>query len=682
MSTASLLNVNNLFSYFRIRTKMWFGFGLLMIILLVITLSALISLKSVNSSVNNVVHVSQPMVFASLELVDALDQANASLGFYLLSQQESEKQTYLAALEKLKKIIKTIKELPAAQVNPETQDKIANIEKDIKIYSLYKNQMLELAVDFNKNFKGIGISSQKMNPIARDIQQRFSEMLLSEENEEATAARRPLLIEIMKIRLNWSSVISESRAYMAFRSKPLLANLDIFRGAVLENLKKLNSFGEIITFEQEDALAISTVKIGEFFSLMDEMIKVHSSEQWRADSYLIRTKLSPLVQKIKTQIKSLIDYERNESNVLSQELEELIDSTSTLVMTLLIIGLIMGTGSALLITYVIAKPLHDAVDAMTDIAEGEGDLTSRLNVRGQDEVADLASSFNGFVKKIQSTISEVAGSTTQLATAAEEMSMITTETRDGAGRQQSETDLVATAMSEMTATVQEVAKNADTAANAAQQADKQAGEGQAIVTETINSIDALAGEVEKASNVINLVKKDSENIGSVLAVIQGIAEQTNLLALNAAIEAARAGEQGRGFAVVADEVRTLASRTQQSTQEIQAMIESLQSGTQNAVTVMESSRNKANSTVKQASVAGSALQSITQSVGDITHMNNQIAEAARQQGEVAEEINQNIVNISDVATETANGADQLSIASSELANLSNNLQILVGRFKV
>jgi len=682
MNLLSLFNITSLFVRFRIRTKMWLGFGLLMIFLLIISVTTLFSMSSVNSSVNNVVHVSQPMVLASMELVDALDQANSALGFYLLSQDESEKKIYLDSLVKLKKLLKIIKELPATQSNVNIQEAIAEIEQDIKIYSLYKKEMLELAIDFNKNFKGIGISSEKMNPLAREIQQNFSEMLLSEENEEATADRRPLLIEIMKIRLNWSNVISSSRAYMAFRSQSLLTNLGIFRQAVLKSLTKIESFGDLITFEQEEALKISKLKINEYFIVMDEMIRVHGSEQWRTDSYLIRTKLGPLVQRINNQIKSLVDTERDKSRFLTDELEKKIDLTTTLVVTLLIIGLVLGTGSAVLITHLIAKPLNDAVNAMTDIAEGEGDLTSRLNVCGKDEVADLGRSFNNFVEKIQLTINEVSGSTAQLASAAEEMSMITSDTRDGAGRQQSETDLVATAMTEMTSTVQEVAKNAIAAAEAAKQADIQADEGRNIVTKTIDSIDALASEVDKAADVINKVEHDSEKIGSVLAVIQGIAEQTNLLALNAAIEAARAGEQGRGFAVVADEVRTLASRTQQSTQEIQAMIESLQSGARNAVSVMESSKGKANDTVKLASIAGSALESITQSVGDINHMNNQIAEAAKQQGEVAEEINQNIVNITDVATETANGADQLLTASSDLATLSNNLQMLVARFKV
>jgi len=260
--------------------------------------------------------------------------------------------------------------------------------------------------------------------------------------------------------------------------------------------------------------------------------------------------------------------------------------------------------------------------------------------------------------------------------------MMTGETRTGVQRQQTETALVATSINEMSSTVHEVAQNAETAAAGASEADSQTEKGKQIVSSTVSSIRTLASEVEKASQVIAQVEKDSEEIGSVLEVIRGIAEQTNLLALNAAIEAARAGEQGRGFAVVADEVRNLASRTQESTQEIQEMIERLQKGSREAVTAMVSGQEQAEQTVEQASQAESSLSEISSAVAQINEMNAHIAEASRQQGEVVEEINKNIVNITQVADDSANGADQLSTASQEMANLAVNLESQVSRFKV
>ena len=283
---------------------------------------------------------------------------------------------------------------------------------------------------------------------------------------------------------------------------------------------------------------------------------------------------------------------------------------------------------------------------------------------------------------MQEVIRQVTSSTSQLSAAAEEMSMITAETRTGVQRQQSETALVATAVNEMSSTVHEVANSAGTAASAASQADSQSEQGKQVVSSTVSSIRTLASEVETAANVIAQLEKDSESIGSVLEVIRGIAEQTNLLALNAAIEAARAGEQGRGFAVVADEVRSLASRTQESTQEIQEMIERLQKGSRDAVKAMQSGQEQAHSTVEQASQAETSLGEISSAVAQINEMNAHIAEASRQQGEVVEEINKNIINITQVADDSANGADQLSTASQEMASLAVDLETQVSHFKI
>jgi len=346
------------------------------------------------------------------------------------------------------------------------------------------------------------------------------------------------------------------------------------------------------------------------------------------------------------------------------------------------ITLILGISIAWWLGKNISRPIQTASLAMDDIAEGEGDLTKRLEEKGKDEVSSLSMAFNHFAEKVRVMVGHVAGSTSQLAAAAEEMSSITQETTQGVQRQQAETEQVATAMNEMTATVQEVARHASEAADAAKSANEEAANGNTIVERVVQAINGLATEIEHASGVIGKLENDAENIGSVLDVIRGIAEQTNLLALNAAIEAARAGEQGRGFAVVADEVRTLASRTQQSTEEIQQMIEKLQAGSVEAVKVMQSSTEKAQESVTQAADAGASLDNINQAVKTITDMNIQIASAASEQGSVAEEINRNIVNINEVVKQTAEGASQTSHASNDLARLSSELQSLVHQFKI
>ncbi|GAB6040225.1 methyl-accepting chemotaxis protein [Endothiovibrio diazotrophicus] len=351
--------------------------------------------------------------------------------------------------------------------------------------------------------------------------------------------------------------------------------------------------------------------------------------------------------------------------------------------TVIVVVLLVLTLSViwLLLNRQVSRPIRESVERMVR-AQDEGDLAFRLDERSKGELGDLARGFNRFLARVQGVMGEVVGSSAQLAAAADQLHAVTRQTSAGLERQHSETDQVATAMTEMSATVQEVARNTGSAAEAAHQAESEAQNGRQVVDQTIEAIDRLATEVEKAAGVIHQLETDSAEIGTILDVIKGIAEQTNLLALNAAIEAARAGEQGRGFAVVADEVRTLASRTQKSTEEIQQMIEKLQAGAGQAVKVMEEGRAQAESSVRQAAAAGESLQTITRAVSTITDMNTQIASAAEEQTAVAEEMNRNVVNITSVADETANGASQTASASEQLAGLAHKLQSLVGQFKI
>lgn len=347
----------------------------------------------------------------------------------------------------------------------------------------------------------------------------------------------------------------------------------------------------------------------------------------------------------------------------------------------LIALLALGITAGLIFSRSITTPISQLTKTINGI-ENNSDLTARITHQSKDELGEMSASVNRMLEKFQSSMSQVNVTTERLAASSEELTAVTRETTDAVSRQRSETDQVATAMNEMTATVQEVSSNATNAATAAGEANEQTLEGKRIVSETIDSIQMLSEEITRASEVINKLEHDSEEIGSVLDVIRGIAEQTNLLALNAAIEAARAGEQGRGFAVVADEVRTLASRTQQSTQEIQAMIERLQAGSREAVSAMKEGADQAKVSVEKAGNAGTALEAITYSVGQITDMNTLIATAAEEQSAVADEINANINNISHVADETTSGATQVTSESEQLAQLAVDLKGMVNTFKI
>lgn len=345
-----------------------------------------------------------------------------------------------------------------------------------------------------------------------------------------------------------------------------------------------------------------------------------------------------------------------------------------------LLALIFGALAAVIITRQITSPLRDTLTVVERIASG--DLTHDLIVTRRDELGELQTGIQRMGATLRDLIGGIRDSVTQIASAAEELSAVTEQTSAGVNSQKVETDQVATAMHEMSATVHEVARNAEQASVAASDADKQARDGDKVVGEAIVQIEKLATEVVRSSDAMGVLEQESNKIGKVMDVIKAVAEQTNLLALNAAIEAARAGEAGRGFAVVADEVRGLAQRTQQSTEEIESLVAALQNGTRQVSEIMLSSRNLTDSSVALTRKAGTSLESITHTVSNIQAMNQQIAAAAEQQSSVAEEISRSILNVRDVSEQTAAASEETAASSVELARLGNQLQMLVSRFRV
>jgi len=338
--------------------------------------------------------------------------------------------------------------------------------------------------------------------------------------------------------------------------------------------------------------------------------------------------------------------------------------------------------SAWSIANIITKTINRIVHSLADMSTGKGDLTIRLQTRAEDEVGDLVNNFNGFITHLQLLVKVMANLSEGVSDGADKVKSIAGKTQLGIHNQQDEINLVATAVNEMAATAQEVSRNAEEAASATKQAQEGTHQSQEIMAENITSISALVADVEHAREVIQNLAKESALIGNASQVIQGIAEQTNLLALNAAIEAARAGEQGRGFAVVADEVRSLAGRTEESTTEIQSIIERLQTGTEQAVNAMESSREKAIKVVDQSQATESSLIHIMTNVDTISNMNSQVASAAVEQSAVSEEVSANIVKINEVSEDTVDEAAKTSQASSDLAEQAQNLSKIVNEFKV
>jgi methyl-accepting chemotaxis protein len=331
---------------------------------------------------------------------------------------------------------------------------------------------------------------------------------------------------------------------------------------------------------------------------------------------------------------------------------------------------------------IILKPLREGRALMDELASGNGDLTIQLPVRNKDEISDMLASINNFTTKLRAMIQEIVGTSEALSASTAELTTMMHEAQTRIDHQQQETGAVASAIQEMASTVHEVARNTSTAAESAQQANDAAKNGHVTTERAVSDINGLVTRIEETAVVINRLNEDAAHVSTVLEVIRGIAEQTNLLALNAAIEAARAGEQGRGFAVVADEVRTLAGKTQQSTEEIRDIIEKLQAGSLTAVEAMNAAQTSGQQGAEQVHHVASELTNIRSLVQQINDMNTQIASAVEEQSAVATEINNNITSLNHIGEESAGSAAASAQSSMDLAELAQNLNRLAGMFKV
>ncbi len=451
------------------------------------------------------------------------------------------------------------------------------------------------------------------------------------------------------------------------------------RNAQIDEVRK--TYEPLIADQNERATYNQYVQLLSQYRQLEARMKNHAqSGQLGELSTLLNHELLENSEKINTLMETLVQINTEQTRNTNQVAAEQYSMAFTLVIALLVVATILTFVCALLLTRSIVKPINDALQAAEQIAEGN--LTRPIQTQGRDEAARLLQAMAKMQNKLRDTLHQISGSANQLASAAEELNSVTEESARGLQQQNNEIEQAATAVTEMTSAVEEVARNAVSTSEASKDATRSAGDGRDLVMETVSAIERMSADVQGTAELVSNLAEESRDIGKVLDVIRGLADQTNLLALNAAIEAARAGEAGRGFAVVADEVRALAHRTQQSTSEIERMIGSIQGGTEQAVNSMRNSTERAESTLNIARGAGLALDTITGAVAQINERNLVIASAAEEQAQVAREVDRNLVNINDLSVQSATGAHQTSAASAELSRLAVDLNSLVARFSV
>ncbi|CAN7585654.1 methyl-accepting chemotaxis protein [Pseudomonas brassicacearum] len=441
------------------------------------------------------------------------------------------------------------------------------------------------------------------------------------------------------------------------------------------------AYEKLISAPEERAAYDQYVQLlGQYRQLEDRMKTLSRNNQIEDLRALLNTELLSNSEAVNAVLGRLLEINNQQADALNKGAEHQYSKAFNWVVTLLVIATGLTLLFAWLLTNSITKPIANALDAAEEIAKGN--LTRPIVVDGSDEAGRLLRAMSTMQEKLRDTLQRISGSATQLASAAEELNAVTDESARGLTQQNNEIEQAATAVNEMTSAVEEVARNAVSTSEASKNATTSAGDGRDLVQETVSAIERMSADVQSTAALIGNLADESRDIGKVLDVIRGLADQTNLLALNAAIEAARAGEAGRGFAVVADEVRALAHRTQQSTSEIERMIGSIQSGTEHAVDSMRNSTERAESTLNIARGAGMSLDTINTAIVEINERNLVIASAAEEQAQVAREVDRNLVNIRDLSVQSATGANQTSAASAELSRLAVDLNSMVGRFSL
>jgi len=668
-----------------IRNKLLAGFGAVLIIAAVVSIINFVKLGNISTVEERLIELRMPTVLAGEQLTDGIHLSLAGLrGYMILGKDPGAAKKFKAerrrGWEKIDGALQKMEEFSQHWTDPANLDRLKKMKVLVEQFRTAQQEVEDIS-HTPENIPAFNMLLTEAAPRAARILKSITTIIDEESRLPATPERKQLLKLLADSRGSFAVGLANIRAYLLSGDPRFADNFHAKWKVNQERFEQLSRMTGLFNTRQMKAWKNYKRIRAEFAGLPPKMFKLRAGKDWNLANYWLGTRAAPKAGAIMAILKEM---RASQDELALRDQDELSAETSSMKVMMIIgtlVAIAIGVFVSLFISRMISVPLSRVVERAKSIAAG--DLTEpALKEKGRDEITELTVSINEMSNSLRDMVQRIGGSSEQIASSSEELSAITQQSSQSIYEQQSQTEQVATAMNEMSATVQEVSRSISSTAMAAEEANSETEQGCGIVESAIEAIQKLASRIESAAEVIHRVEKDSEDISTVLDVIEGVAEQTNLLALNAAIEAARAGEQGRGFAVVADEVRTLAGRTQKSTEEINQVIEKLQEGSRQAVEVMNTSREEAQSVVDQARQAGESLATISLAVRKINEMSTQIASAAEEQRATSEEINRNITSISGLANETSAGAQQTAAASEELAQLATDLQGVVAQFRV